>query len=85
MTESENSTKSGRFKEVLGNYDPRKAGETLKTDRIQYWLSQGVLPTPTVHNLLVEKGLVKAGKIASHKVSTAKTPEEVPAGDTMAQ
>lgn len=63
LTESANSTKSGRFKEVLGSYDPRKMGEALKADRIKHWLSKGVLPTPSVWNLLVKKGVVKGKKV----------------------
>ena len=54
LTDSKNSTKSGRFKEILGSYDPRKSVDALETERIKYWLSQGADPTDTVHNLLVK-------------------------------
>jgi small subunit ribosomal protein S16 len=30
---------------------------TLKTDRVQYWLGQGALPTVTVKNLLKKEGV----------------------------
>lgn len=79
LTESENGTKSGRFKEMLGAYDPRKTGEALKADRIAYWLGQGALPTPTVHNLLVKKGLVRASK---KHVAGATAPASVEAADS---
>lgn len=83
LTESQNSTKSGRFKEVLGSYDPRKVTEALKTDRLKYWLSKGVTPTGTVNNLLVKKGIIRGKK--AHVSADAKTQaaapvtEEVPA------
>lgn len=63
LTESVNSTKSGRLKEILGSYDPRKSNDLLKTDRIKYWLSQGVKPTGTVHNLLVSHKVIDAKKV----------------------
>ncbi len=63
LTESENSTKSGRFKEILGSYDPRKTIELLKGERILHWLSQGVLTTPSVNNLLVKKGIIRGKKV----------------------
>lgn len=63
LTDSKNSTKSGRFKEILGSYDPRKTVDLLKVDRIKYWLKEGVLPTGTVHNLLVTHKILDAKKI----------------------
>lgn len=79
LTDSKNSTKSGRFKEILGVYDPRKStGKTdsLNTERIKYWLSQGANPTDTIHNLLVKRGVIRAKKIdvsaMSKKVPTVK-------------
>jgi len=79
LTDSKNSTRSGRFKEILGVYDPRKStGKTdsLNTERIKYWLSQGANPTDTIHNLLVKRGVIRAKKIdvsaTSKKVPTVK-------------
>ncbi len=63
LTDSENSTKSGRLKEVLGSYDPRKTKDLLKTDRIRYWLEKGALPTGTAHNLFVTHKIIDAPKI----------------------
>lgn len=85
LTDSKNSTKSGRLKEVLGSYDPRKTVDLLKTDRIKYWLGLGALPTGTVHNLFVTHKLINAKKInvLPRKKPIAKevkeTKEEVPA------
>lgn len=64
VTDSRNSTKSGRFLEVLGSYDPRRrATATIKPERIKYWLSQGAQATATVHNFLVNKKLITGKKI----------------------
>lgn len=82
LTESANSTKSGRFKEVLGNYDPRKTIEALKSDRIKYWISKGASTTGTVQNLLIKKGVIRGKKIhvgmdAKPQAVVEKAPEPV--------
>ena len=63
LTDSKNSSKSGRFKEILGSYDPRKSTDSLEAERIKYWVSQGASPTDTVHNLLVKHKIINAKKI----------------------
>ena len=53
--------RDGRFKEILGQYDPL-AEETVfsvKEDRVSYWLSKGVQPSATVHRLLAKQGLME--------------------------
>jgi len=78
LTDSKNSTKSGRFKEILGSFDPRVSTKaksprgTLKADRIKYWMSVGAAPTATVHNLLVTHGIITAPKINVTAVSKKK-------------
>lgn len=78
LTDSKNSTKSGRFLEILGSYDPRKSTDSLDAERIKYWLSCGAQPTPTVHNLLVKHRIVTTKKInvsaKSKKVPTIEQP-----------
>src|SRR3989338_2755693 len=76
FTDSKNSTKSGRFKEILGSYDPRKSSDllagkagSLNIERIKYWLSQGANPTDTIHNLLVKHRVINAKKINVSAVS----------------
>ncbi len=76
LTDSKNATKSGRFKEMLGSYDPRKTRDLLKSERIKYWLSQGVGVTPTIHNLLVSHKIIDGTKI---NVAPPRKPQEVPA------
>ena len=83
LTDSKNSTKSGRFKEVLGSYDPRKTGEEFKTDRIKHWLSVGAQATDTVHNLLVTHKVIDAKKrnVLPKKTVVAKPLEAETAPD----
>ncbi|MDP2651410.1 MAG: 30S ribosomal protein S16, partial [bacterium] len=63
LTDSKNSTKSGRFKEILGSYDPRKNVDAIKADRVKHWLSVGAQATGTVHNLLVTHKIIDAKKV----------------------
>jgi len=55
--------KSGKFLEILGNYNPRLKEISLKKERIKYWLSQGVQTSATVHNLLVKERVIEGPKI----------------------
>lgn len=71
LTDSQNSTKSGKYLEMLGNYDPRKKGEIINTERILYWISKGAKPTDTLHNLLIEKKIITGKKV---NVLPRKTP-----------
>jgi small subunit ribosomal protein S16 len=48
------SRRDGDPVEVVGTYDPRLKGTTvkLKLDRVDYWLSKGAKPTDTVHAMI---------------------------------
>ena len=64
LADSRKSAKSGKINEVLGSYNPRvKTNPPLQGERIIYWMGKGAKPSPTVHNLLVRQGVVKAKKI----------------------
>lgn len=62
-------------KEILGQYNPRaeKDGITLNEDRIKYWLSVGIQPSTTVHNMLVNAGIIKAEKQSAITISKKRT------------
>ena len=63
LTDSKNSTKSGKFLEILGTYNP-KAGEVIfKSDRIKYWMSFGAKLSDTMHNFMVQQGIIQGKKI----------------------
>jgi len=62
LTDSKNSTKSGKFKEILGSYDPRKSIDSINGERVKHWLSKGAQATDTVHNLLITHGVIEGKK-----------------------
>jgi small subunit ribosomal protein S16 len=78
LTDSKNSTKSGRFNEVIGSYDPRHKDMTaLDADRIKYWMSKGAQATPTMHNMLISKKIIDGKKINVLPKKTVPKKEEV--------
>jgi small subunit ribosomal protein S16 len=62
LTDSRNGTKSGRFKEILGSYDPKAGDVQLKSDRIKHWIEMGAQTSGTVHNFLVDQKVVDGEK-----------------------
>lgn len=71
LTDSKNSAKSGKFKEIIGSYNP-KAGEILfKADRVKYWISMGAQVSDTIHNFLVHQKLIEGKK---RNVLSKKSP-----------
>ena len=63
LTDSKNGPKSGKFKEILGSYDARRAENAQVTgERVNYWVSKGAKLSDTAHNLLVKKGIIVANK-----------------------
>ena len=63
LTDSKNSTKSGKFLEVLGNYDPVNNIKEIKADRVKHWISMGAKPSETIHNFLIDKKIIPGKKI----------------------
>jgi small subunit ribosomal protein S16 len=63
LTDSKNSTKSGRFLEVIGTYNPKAKEKNFQNDRIKYWLSKGAKPSDTMHNFLVHDKVIEGMKI----------------------
>ncbi len=84
VTDSKNSTKSGKLLEVVGSYDPRRDDDTvINTDRVKYWISVGAGLTGTVNNLLISKKVIEGKKVnvlpkktAPKKEEAAKLPDE---------
>jgi small subunit ribosomal protein S16 len=64
------SPRDGRFLEKVGTYNPLQdpAEVTVEAERVQYWISQGAIPTDTVRNLLKKEGVLAA--------SSAQAPAE---------
>lgn len=53
----------GRFVADVGFYNPHTNEFSVDKEQVEKWLSQGVKPSDTVHNLMVTHGLIKAEKV----------------------
>ena len=80
------SPRDGKFIEIVGTYDPKKAGQnsTLKLDRIEHWISKGAQPSDTVRSLIKktknpEAAAKKAAAAAAKKAAPAPKPAPVAA------
>jgi small subunit ribosomal protein S16 len=71
LTDSKNSAKSGKFKEVIGSYNVKQSEVIFKTDRVKYWISQGAQVSDTIHNFLVKQKIIEGKKI---NVLSRKSP-----------
>ena len=71
----------GDFLEDLGFFNPLTKEVSFKVERIKYWISQGAQPSGSVHNLLVNKGVIKGEKVKvtrTHKKRIEKKKEKKP-------
>lgn len=64
LTDSKNSTKSGKYLEVLGSYDPRQDNKVEQFDlvKIKHYMSKGAKLSDTVHNFLVSRKAIEGKK-----------------------
>jgi small subunit ribosomal protein S16 len=76
ICDSKNGVKSGKNLEILGAYDAREKNETkINKERAAYWISQGAQVSGTVHNVLVDMGVIKGKKINVLPKKTAPVKE----------
>lgn len=68
----------GRYIADLGAYNPHTDRLTVPADIVKDWLKKGAQPTPTVHNLLVNQGIIQATKVRSWRPKP-KAPSAAPA------
>lgn len=78
VTPRRSATKTGRFLEILGFYNPVRHTKKFKKERIEYWISKGAQPSDSLRNMLISEGIIKGEKVAVHKKAKAKekTKEE---------
>ncbi len=85
LTDSKNSTKSGKYIEVLGSYDPRQDNklEQFDIEKIKYHIKNGAKLSDTVHNFLVTRKAIDGKK---KNVLPKKTPikKDAPAEEAKA-
>lgn len=73
VTESVRKPKTTEFTEIVGTYNVKAGIFEAKKDRVNHWISVGAQVTPTVHNLLISKGIIEGKKI---NVLPKKSPQK---------
>ena len=69
--------KTTQYTEIVGTYNVKAGIFECKADRVKYWMSVGAQTSPTVHNLLISKGVIEGKKInALPRKSPVKTEEK---------
>ena len=75
VTEKRHASKTGRFVEEVGFYNPLTKEKKLVAERIKYWLGVGAQASSTVHNLLVAEKIIEGNK---RKINITKSKKEKP-------
>ena len=65
---------NGKSLENLGWYNPRDKKYNINKERALHWLKNGAQKTASVHNLLVNAGIIEGPKIPVHKKSKVEKP-----------
>lgn len=63
VTDKRTGPKSDKHVDRLGSYNPKMNHIQLDTKKAKEWLSKGVQPSDTLHNILVSQGVIKGKKI----------------------
>ena len=71
VTDKRESTTSTRFADIVGTYRPKAGTITIDAPKVTQWIAKGAQPSPTVHNMLITKGIITGKKI---NVLPKKTP-----------
>lgn len=62
VTDVRSGPKSGKFIEVIGSYNAKMGDVQINGERAQHWISMGAQTSTSVHNFLVDKGVLKSKK-----------------------
>ena len=63
VTDKRTGPKSNKHVAIVGSHNPKLNQTKFNGEQVKHWLSHGVKPSPTVHNLLISNGLLSGNKI----------------------
>ena len=58
---------------------------TLDEEQVKYWISKGAQPTDSIHNLLINKGVIQGKKVNALPKKTPQKSEEAIAAEAAAK
>lgn len=62
VTDKRTGPKSNKHVAILGSYNPKMNHVQIDAEAVKGWLSKGVQPSDTVHNILVGQKVIEAPK-----------------------
>lgn len=84
--------KAGKYVDLVGTYNPKTKATNLQADKIKDWMGKGAQVSGSVHNLLINNGVIEGKKVnvlpkktvpvkevAAEEVAPAPVAEETPA------
>ncbi|HFC10974.1 MAG TPA: 30S ribosomal protein S16 [Candidatus Kaiserbacteria bacterium] len=63
VTEKTAGPKAGKFVDLVGTYNPKTKAMTVDAERISSWVKNGAQLSPSLKNLLINKGIIEGKKI----------------------
>lgn len=63
VTDKRTGPKSNKHIDLLGSYNPKLGTVQIDGEKAKHWLSQGVQPSVTLHNILVSQKVIDAKKL----------------------
>jgi small subunit ribosomal protein S16 len=64
VLEKTSSPKAGTYADLVGTYNPKTKAFTCDIEKVKSWMSKGAQLSPSLQNLLVEKGLIEGKQVA---------------------
>lgn len=94
VLEKASGPKAGTYVEQVGTYNPKTKAFTANAESIKGWIGKGAQVSPSLMNLLIEKGVlegkksaavVKAKNLTKNVKAEEPAPEAAPAEDAQAE
>lgn len=63
VIEKTKGPKSHKYVDIVGSYNPKMGQVNFDIDSAKQWLSNGVQPSDTVRNMLIDKGILEGRKV----------------------
>jgi small subunit ribosomal protein S16 len=63
VTDKRTGPKSNKHVDLLGSFNPKSGAVQIDGEKAKYWLSQGVKPSITLHNMLVSNKVIEGKKL----------------------
>jgi small subunit ribosomal protein S16 len=70
VTEKTASVSAGKYVDLIGTYNPKTKAFTVDAARVKEWVAKGAQLSPSLNNLLVNKGIIEGKKLPIIKKST---------------